>query len=158
MNLAAIIDGTPTTPSPSSAGASRTTYGELRDQVGQLRGGLVGLGIEPGDRVAMLSANNWFFAVSYLAVLGIGAVAVPAEPVEPVGRDPQRAHRPSAPGSPSSDRAVATPWPASARARRQVEHVIVPDGVELAAATPSTSCFGADPARSSSASATTSPC
>lgn len=61
----------------------QTTYGELRDTVGHLRGGLVGAGIGPGDRVAILAANNWYFVVSYLAVLGAGAVAVPLNPSSP---------------------------------------------------------------------------
>jgi len=60
-----------------------TTYGELRSQVAGLRGGLVGLGLEPGDRVAIVCANNWYFVVSYLAVLGAGLVAVPLNPLSP---------------------------------------------------------------------------
>jgi long-chain acyl-CoA synthetase len=60
-----------------------TTYGELRDQVAHLRGGLRSLGVEPGDRVAMLCANNRYFVISYLAIVGIGAIAVPLNPVSP---------------------------------------------------------------------------
>src|SRR5919107_993237 len=83
MNLAAVIDGHPDDALAFLSRGRPTTYGDLRDQVGRLRGGLVGLGIEPGDRVALLSANNWFFVVSYLAVLGVGAVAVPLNPSSP---------------------------------------------------------------------------
>jgi long-chain acyl-CoA synthetase len=61
-----------------------TTYASLREQVGALRGGLIGLGLEPGDRVAIVAANNWYFVVSYLAVLGAGCVAVPINPMSPV--------------------------------------------------------------------------
>ena len=43
----------------------------------------MGLGLEPGDRVGIVAANNWYFVVSYLAVLGAGGVAVPAQPDEP---------------------------------------------------------------------------
>lgn len=60
-----------------------TTYGELRAQVAGLRGGLSGLGIDPGDRVGILCANNWYFVASYLAVIGIGGVAVPLNPLSP---------------------------------------------------------------------------
>jgi long-chain acyl-CoA synthetase len=60
-----------------------TTYGDLREQVSHLRGGLRALGVEPGDRVAMLCANNRYFVISYLAVAGIGAVAVPLNPMSP---------------------------------------------------------------------------
>jgi long-chain acyl-CoA synthetase len=51
--------------------------------VAGLRGGLVGLGIDPGDRIGILCANNWYFVVSYLAVLGVGGVAVPLNPLSP---------------------------------------------------------------------------
>lgn len=61
----------------------KTTYGQLREQVAGFRGGLVGLGLEPGDRVALLCANNWYFVVAYLAVLGSGLVAVPLNPSSP---------------------------------------------------------------------------
>jgi long-chain acyl-CoA synthetase len=59
------------------------TYGELRDQVARLRGGLQGLGVSPGDRVAILCANNDLFVLSYLAVVGMGAIAVPLNPTSP---------------------------------------------------------------------------
>ncbi|MGE3589955.1 MAG: AMP-binding protein, partial [Ilumatobacteraceae bacterium] len=35
-----------------------TTYGELRDQVAHVRGGLAAFGIGPGDRVALLCGNG----------------------------------------------------------------------------------------------------
>jgi len=60
-----------------------TTYGELRAQVQQLRGGLAGLGVVPGDRVAIVCSNGRPFVVAYLAVLGLGAVAVPLNPTSP---------------------------------------------------------------------------
>jgi len=60
-----------------------TTYGELREQAARLRGGLVAQGIRPGDRVGIVAANNWYFVVSWLGILGIGAVAVPLNPTSP---------------------------------------------------------------------------
>jgi len=66
-----------------------TTYGELREQAGLLRGGLIAEGVQPGDRVAIIAANNWYFVVSWLAVLGVGAVAVPLNPASPA---PEVAH------------------------------------------------------------------
>lgn len=60
-----------------------TTYGELRDQVASMRGGLRTLGVQRGDRVAIVCANNWYFVVSYLATLGLGAVATPLNPLSP---------------------------------------------------------------------------
>jgi long-chain acyl-CoA synthetase len=82
-NLASIVEGHPEEAVALISRGRPTTYGELRGQVAGLRGGLVGLGIEPGDRVAILAANNRYFVVSYLAVLGVGAVAVPINPASP---------------------------------------------------------------------------
>jgi long-chain acyl-CoA synthetase len=83
MNLASILDPHPDDAVALISRGKRTTYGELREQAGRLRGGLVGLGVEPGDRVAVVAANNWWFVVTYLAVLGVGAVAVPLNPTSP---------------------------------------------------------------------------
>jgi len=83
VNLASVIDRHPDGDRALISRGQATTYAELRRQVGELRHGLVGLGIEPGDRVALVAPNNWFFVVSYLAVLGVGAVAVPLNPGSP---------------------------------------------------------------------------
>ena len=83
MNLAAVIEGHPDDAVALMSRHEPTTYGTLRAQVGELRGGLTRMGVEPGDRVAIVAANNWFFAVTYLAVLGVGAVAVPLNPGSP---------------------------------------------------------------------------
>lgn len=60
-----------------------TTYGELRDLVAHLRGGLVAHGVGAGDRVGILCGNNRYFVVTYLATVGLGAVAVPLNPSSP---------------------------------------------------------------------------
>jgi long-chain acyl-CoA synthetase len=83
MNLAAILD-----PHPDDAVAlvnrgRSTTYGTLRGQVASYRAGLAGLGLEPGDRVAILAGTNWYFVSAYFAVLGAGCVAVPINPASP---------------------------------------------------------------------------
>jgi long-chain acyl-CoA synthetase len=83
VNLASIIDEHPAEDQALISRGQVTDYGTLREQVAHLRGGLVGLGLEPGDRVGILCANNWYFVASYLAVLGIGAVAVPLNPLSP---------------------------------------------------------------------------
>jgi long-chain acyl-CoA synthetase len=83
VNLAEICGDHPATNVALISRGKETTYGELRDQVGRLRGGLVAAGIEPGDRVAVVAANNWYFVASWLAILGVGAVAVPINPASP---------------------------------------------------------------------------
>ncbi|HEX9968945.1 MAG TPA: AMP-binding protein, partial [Acidimicrobiales bacterium] len=83
MNLAAVIENHPADDVAIVSRGEPTTFGTLRTQVAELRGGFARLGVEPGDRVAMVAANNWVFVVSYLAVLGVGAVAVPLNPGSP---------------------------------------------------------------------------
>ncbi len=83
MNLAAIIDGHPDDAPAVMSRGEITTYGDLRRQTGELRGALTRLGVASGDRVAIAMANNWFFVVSYLAVVGVGAIAVPINPASP---------------------------------------------------------------------------
>ena len=84
VNLATIIDPHPDAAVAVISRGKSTTYGDLRRQVAGLRGGLSSLGLEPGDRVGIVAANNWYFVVSYLAVLGAGLVAVPLNPTSPV--------------------------------------------------------------------------
>jgi len=83
VNLASLIESHPADAPALISRGSRTSYGELREQVGGLRGGLVGLGVKPGDRVAIVANNNWYFVVGYLAALGVGAVVVPLNPQAP---------------------------------------------------------------------------
>ena len=83
VNLAEICADHPATDVALISRGKQTTYGELREQAGRLRGGLVAAGIRPGDRVAVIAANNWYFVVSWLAILGVGAVAVPLNPSSP---------------------------------------------------------------------------
>jgi long-chain acyl-CoA synthetase len=84
MNLASVIEGHDADRPALVSQGEMTTYGTLRDQVACLRGGLAARGVVPGERVAILAANNWSFVAGYLAVLGAGAVAVPLNPQSPV--------------------------------------------------------------------------
>ncbi len=83
MNLAAIVADHPADAVALISRGKETTYGELRKRVDCLRGGLVEAGVQPGDRVAIVAANNWYFVVSWLAIIGAGAVAVPLNPASP---------------------------------------------------------------------------
>ncbi len=49
----------------------------LAESAGRLRAGLLGLGLEPGDRIAILSENCPRWVVVDQAALGMGAVVVP---------------------------------------------------------------------------------
>lgn len=57
--------------------------GEVRQAVEAMAGGLVALGVEPGDRVALLSENRPGWAIADYAILGVGAVNVPIYPTLP---------------------------------------------------------------------------
>ncbi|MFP5489565.1 MAG: AMP-binding protein, partial [Acidimicrobiia bacterium] len=83
VNVASILDGHPDDVVALISRNRETTYGELRDQVARMRGGLAGLGVQAGDRVAIVCGNNRYFVVSYFAIVGLGAVAVPVNPESP---------------------------------------------------------------------------
>jgi long-chain acyl-CoA synthetase len=83
VNLATIIDPHPDGAVALVSRGKETTYGQLRDQVARYRGGLVALGLEPGDRIGIACGNNWYFAVTYLAALSAGLVTVPLNPNAP---------------------------------------------------------------------------
>jgi long-chain acyl-CoA synthetase len=83
VNLATIIDPHPADANALISRGKVTTYGQLRDQVASLRGGLEALGVGRGDRVVLLYANKRFFVDAYLATIGLGAVAVPLNPASP---------------------------------------------------------------------------
>jgi long-chain acyl-CoA synthetase len=53
---------------------------EVLRQVGALARGLTGLGVGPGDRVALLSENRLEWALTDYAVLGLGGIVVPIFP------------------------------------------------------------------------------
>jgi long-chain acyl-CoA synthetase len=83
VNLAAMIDAHPDAAPALVGPAGTTTYGDLRTQVAGARAALAGAGVQPGDRVALVAGNEPLFVVAYLAVLGLGAVAVPLNPNSP---------------------------------------------------------------------------
>jgi long-chain acyl-CoA synthetase len=83
VNLARIIDSHPDDLVAIISRGRPTTYGTLRDQVAHLRGGLARLGVQSGDRVALLCSNGRYFVDFYLAALGLGAVTVPLNPSSP---------------------------------------------------------------------------
>jgi len=54
------------------------SYGEVALQVRRVAGGLLSLGIAPGDRVALVSENRPEWTIADLAIMAIGAITVPA--------------------------------------------------------------------------------
>ncbi|MBA3743880.1 AMP-binding protein [Sporichthya sp.] len=58
-------------------GDCQFTFAAQADRVARLAGGLVGLGVAPGDRVAYLGLNSDRYLQYYLAVPWADAVVVP---------------------------------------------------------------------------------
>ncbi|MDY0060437.1 MAG: long-chain fatty acid--CoA ligase [Myxococcota bacterium] len=59
------------------AGARTLTYRQLEDRVARLTAALQGLGVQPGDRVALLLGNRVELVELVLATARLGALAVP---------------------------------------------------------------------------------
>ena len=57
----------------------RLTYTELNEKVNRLAGGLVKLGIKPGDKISIWMPNHLEWIVTLFAVARIGAVLVPMD-------------------------------------------------------------------------------
>ncbi len=55
----------------------RYTYAELDELTDRISGGLKALGVEIGDRVALLHPNHTDFILAYFSVIKAGAIAVP---------------------------------------------------------------------------------
>ncbi len=83
MNLATIIGTHPAEAPALRFGDEIVTYGALRAEVGALRGGLIAHGLLPGERVVLVMTSGRQFIISYFAVLGAGAIAVPLNPQSP---------------------------------------------------------------------------
>ena len=129
MNLASVLDNHPADSPAIVSGGLTTTYGDLRAQVNAVRGGLSAL-VQPGDRVAIILASNWYFVVSYFAAIGAGAIVVPMNPQSPSAELERelRTVRPKVAivGATSEDAIALIDMAAIG-----IEHVIVPEGVTL---------------------------
>src|SRR5688572_18053888 len=135
MNLGLIIEPHPDDASALVSRGAVTTYGELRRQVAELRGGLTRVGVAPGDRVAVALPNTRFSVVSYLATLGVGAVAVPISPSSPSAE--MSAELASVrPSVLIAGAAAAAGVGGLDRAALGIEHFLAPEGSDIAGATP----------------------
>jgi len=83
MNLATLLEGHPATAPALISRGNTTTYGQLREHVAGMRGALASMGVDRGDRVALLLGNTVEFVVAYFACLGRGIICVPLNPTAP---------------------------------------------------------------------------
>ncbi|MCA1370153.1 amino acid adenylation domain-containing protein, partial [Bradyrhizobium sp. BRP14] len=67
-------------------GADELSYGELNERANRLAHHLIGLGVEPGDRIATLLDRSVTLVVAQLAILKAGAVYVPIDRALPCAR------------------------------------------------------------------------
>jgi long-chain acyl-CoA synthetase len=146
VNLATIIEPHPADAVALISRRKQTTYGQLRDQVASFRGGLAGLGLVPGDRVAIACGNNWYFTVSYLAVLGAGLVAVPLNPNAPTPEISRELATIGARGLIVGPAAKAAIGALDRSELGALEHVIAAAGVDLDGATSMDDLLAHDPA------------
>lgn len=58
-------------------GGEEITYAEYAKRVGDLQTVFQGLGVKPGDKVAIISENMPNWAITYFAITTMGAIAVP---------------------------------------------------------------------------------
>ena len=64
-------------PSLSFVGEKPLTFNELAISSRNVSGMLLALGVEKGDRIAILGENSPNWGISYFAITTIGAIAVP---------------------------------------------------------------------------------
>ena len=101
MNLASLIDPHPASRRALCGTEGWLNWGDVRKWTRSVASGLTGLGVGPGDRVALAWPTSMEFVVAYLAVLATGAVVVPLNPDSPAAelerelefRRPRRHHQ-----------------------------------------------------------------
>jgi long-chain acyl-CoA synthetase len=83
VNLALLADAHPAASPAFYDAGTWHTWGDVRRRARSVADGLAGLGVGPGDRVAIAWPTSVDFVVAYLGVLVAGAVAVPLNPNSP---------------------------------------------------------------------------
>ncbi len=145
MNLARIVEGHPDDAVALINRGASTTYGALRAPVDAVRGGLAELGLEPGDRVGIVAANNPYFVVAYLAILGRGCIAVPLNPTSPPAELARQLAVVGAKALFVGPRAVDAVRALDRGQVPELEHVVSPPGSELEGATRMETLLAATP-------------
>jgi long-chain acyl-CoA synthetase len=146
VNLAQIAEGHDADDVAIISRNESTTYGDLSDMVARARGGILANGIREGDRVAIVYHNGLGFVVSYLAVLGVGAVAVPLNPTSPAAELERQLATVEAAAA-VVDRGAAQTWRDVNLARiPSLRIVVAADGAEVPGSIGSAELLAADPA------------
>ncbi len=80
LNLANLLDHQATlTPAREAvvSGAMRLSYAQLNAMASQVAGGLIDLGLKPGDHIALSCPNLPYFPIAYYGILKMGGVVAP---------------------------------------------------------------------------------
>ncbi|HYG63730.1 MAG TPA: AMP-binding protein, partial [Thermoanaerobaculia bacterium] len=91
--LARRADETPETLAFAQVGGESLGYGALRRDAEALAGGLAGLGVGPGDRVALLLPAGLDFIRAFFALQRLGAAPCALDPGAPPATCARRAAR-----------------------------------------------------------------
>ena len=78
-----VVNGGGERPALRTAGGPAISYAQLLTRVASMAAGLRQRGVEASDRVVLAMLDSPEFAVSFLACLRIGAIAVPVNPLLP---------------------------------------------------------------------------
>jgi long-chain acyl-CoA synthetase len=146
VNLAEIIDGHDGDRVAIISRNRTTTYSQLADLVARARGGFLANGVSAGDRVVIVCTNGVPFVVAYLALLGIGAVAVPLNPTSPAS---ELASQVAVVGAAAAvvDRAGSSAWQGVDRSSvPSLRTVIAADTAEIPGAIDAAQIMAAEPA------------
>ena len=132
VNLATLFADHPTERTAIVAGGDRITYGQLAEEVAKTRGVLTSLGLEPGDRVAILCATNFRFARAWFGILGAGMVAVPLNPQSPAPEIERELAAVGAKAVIAGPAGIAVLEQVDRSVVPNLQHVLRPSGVALA--------------------------
>ena len=80
FNLATILEDSAQRSPDKTAfvfGETRLSYSQVDAAANQVANGLIGIGIEPGDKVGLSCPNLPYFPIIYFGIVKAGAVVVP---------------------------------------------------------------------------------
>jgi long-chain acyl-CoA synthetase len=108
------------------------SYGDIAADIRRLARGLVALGINPGDRVALISENRAEWLIADLAIISIGAISVPAFATNTAEDNRHVLTHSGAKGLITSNDAIAKRVLPAALQAPELQFIIAMDGLNLA--------------------------
>jgi long-chain acyl-CoA synthetase len=131
VNLATLLEDHPGDRTAIVAGGDRISYGRLRDEIDAVRGVLGRLGLDEGDRVAIMCGTNLRFVRAWYAVIGAGFVAVPVNPQAPAPEVEREFTAVGVRAVIAGPAGIATLRNLDSSAVPTLEHIFAPAGADL---------------------------